>query len=146
VSVFLFSTERLKPKLSHRNGVAVREDCWSNLRTGGFSPRRVIDVVAFHGDRLLASLEAFASASLLMIKSQPDLSRLRNRCHAQPRLKPEAALRMGNVLTTYEVIACLKGYPRYDIIGFNHRPGNKALRQVNLIFVRKDSSLLTSHG
>lgn len=55
-------------------------------------------------------------------------------------------LRIGPVPLVHEVIEHFKekGYQMYDILGFNYRPRDHALWQSDLIFVRKDSKLISS--
>ncbi len=55
-------------------------------------------------------------------------------------------LRIGDVPIAEEVIARFtqKGYRLYDVLGFNHRPLDRALWQTDFIFVRNDSALISS--
>jgi FkbM family methyltransferase len=57
-----------------------------------------------------------------------------------------SVLRIGEVPLAHEVIARFeeKGYRLYDIFGFNYRPKDRALWQIDFIFVRRDSVLISS--
>jgi hypothetical protein len=57
-------------------------------------------------------------------------------------------LRIGDVPLAEEVIARFtqQGYRLYDVLGFNHRPLDRALWQTDFIFVRNDSALIASRS
>jgi FkbM family methyltransferase len=55
-------------------------------------------------------------------------------------------MRIGEVPLVDEVIETLRGrgYRLYDVLGFNYRPLDRALWQIDLIFVRENSTLLAN--
>ena len=57
-----------------------------------------------------------------------------------------SVLRIGDVPLAHEVIASFeaKGYRLYDTFGFNYRPKDHALWQLDFVFVRQDSRLISS--
>jgi FkbM family methyltransferase len=81
-----------KEKARQRLGAVTLDARLKNLRSAGFSPKKIIDAGAFVGEWAQTALEVFPTATVLMIEAHPKLApQLLRLCAKTPHLRFRSA-------------------------------------------------------
>lgn len=93
MSIFHYLPEAFKNRIRKRAGAVTLRDRLSNLRNAGFSPQKIIDAGAFHGEWSLTAASIFPEAQYLLIEPQPEAAPLLKKiCARHPSFTHRAAL------------------------------------------------------